>query len=471
MQVRVSLFTRILLWFFLNLVILGIVVFAFFNLHFRLDPDSPLLGDPGTRIENVARAITDDVRDKTREERDAILQRYSSEYGLTFTIHANSSGERLSGPETSLPVEVMHRIRARPPMAGPQSGRPPRPFPVFTLRTSAPTRYWAGVRIPLHEAGQSDPVRATLLASSDSMTGHGLFFNPRPWLLIAAVVFGLSILLWAPFVRRLTKSIRQLTSAAEQIAEEHFDVRVDERRTDELGRLARSINHLAARLDGFVTGQKRFLGDISHELNSPLARMQFALGILEERLPPAQQPSLEDVREEVQLMTRLVAELLAYSRAGMKTSPIRLDPVRLRPLIEQIVAREAAGHPVEIDVDDSLEALAHPDLLARALANVIRNAVRYAGASGPIEITAVPDGDQIRLTLADHGPGVPDDALDRLFDPFFRLEPDRARDTGGAGLGLAIVKTCLDACQGTVSARNRSPHGLEIQFLMRTERS
>lgn len=466
MQVRVPLFTRILLWFFLNLVILGIVVFVFFDLQFRLDPTSPLLGDSGTRIENVARAITDDVREKTREERDAILRRYSEEYGLEFTIYANT-GEHLSGPETPLPVEVMHRIQSRPAMEGRPRERRPRSFPVFILKTSSPTRYWAGVRIPIREEGASAPVRATLLASSDSMTGHGLFFNPWPWLLIAAVIFGLSILLWAPFVRRLTKTIGQLTTAAEQIAEERFDVRVDERRTDELGRLARSINHLAARLDGFVSGQKRFLGDISHELNSPLGRMQFALGILEERVDPAQQRYLEDVREEVQLMTGLVAELLAYSRAGIKTSPIRLAPARLRPLIDQIVGREAAGHPVEIAVGEEVEVLANADLLARAMANVIRNAIRYAGTASPIEITAAPEGEQIRITISDKGPGVPEEALGRLFDPFYRLDPDRARATGGAGLGLAIVKTCIEACQGTVSARNRSPHGLEIRFLMK----
>ena len=470
MTLRLSLFTRILLWFFLNLLVLGAVVFVFFNLHFRLDPESPLLGDSGTRIENVARAIAEELRDRPAQDREAVLARYADAYRLEFGLYLNT-GERLAGLPAPLPPAVLERLQARPPIAGPPGPLPPRPFPVFTLRTSQTTRYWAGVRIPVYESGADQPLRGTLLAVSDSITGHGLFFNPRPWLLIAAVVFGLSILLWLPFVRQLTRTIRQLTAAAEQIAEEHFDVRVDARRTDELGRLARSINHLAGRLDGFVSGQKRFLGDIAHELNSPLARMQFALGILEERTDPAHRASLEDVQEEVRLMSGLVAELLAWSRAGLKTAPVALAPLRLRPLVEQIVAREAAGHPVEIAIDEDAAVLANADLLARALANVIRNAVRYAGDAGPLEITAAPDGDRLRLSLADHGPGVPEDALPRLFDPFFRLEPDRARATGGAGLGLAIVKTCLEACHGAVSARNRPPHGLEIQFLLKTEPS
>jgi two-component system sensor histidine kinase CpxA len=469
MKLRFSLFTRIMLWFFLNLIVISAALVALFNLQFRLEPNSPLLAVSSARIENVARAISDDVRNKSREERDAILLRYSEAYRLDFMIYANT-GEKLAGKESSMPMEVLERIKnPRPQRPGPpgEGLQRPRPFPVFTMKTSNPTRYWAVVRIPVYQAGIPEPVRAALAASSESMTGNGLFFDPKPWLVIAAVVFGLSILLWLPFVRGLTKTIRQMTGAAEKIADERFDVRVDEGRSDELGRLGKAINHLAARLSGFVCGQKRFLGDISHELNSPLARMHFALSILEERVGPEHQRYIEDVHEEVRLMTNLVNELLAYSRAGMKSAEIRLERVLLRPLIEQIVERESANHHINIAVAENLEALANPELLSRALANLIRNAVRYAASAGPISVSANEHSDQIWISVADSGPGVPDEAIGNLFDPFYRLESDRARSTGGAGLGLAIVKTCIEACGGTVTARNRMLSGLEILITLK----
>lgn len=502
---RFSLFTRILLWFFLNLAVLGAVLLVFFNLQFRLRPESPLVGGGGNQLENIARLIVVEMQGKPRPERDAILQRYSDRHRVAFLLYENS-GQRLAGTETDPPAEVLNRLQPPeqlpPPPEGPGDDRPPAPegrspesrppermpddrpvplpgrgpqgrplpqHPIFTLKTSNPTRYWMGVRVPFYDAGRAQSLRATLLAASDSITGHGLFFDPKPWLIAVAIVLALSILLWLPFVRGITRAIKQMTAAAEQIAEEHFDARVDERRTDEIGRLGRAINHLAARLAGFIHGQKRFLGDVSHELNSPLGRLQVALGILEERVEPAQRGYVADAQEEVRLMSHLVSELLAYAKAGIKTAAVKLESLPLRPLVERVIAREATAVEIKVEMDDSLTVLAQPELLARALANVIRNAVRYAGDAGPIVVSAIRVEDQVKISVADEGTGVPAESLDKLFDPFYRPESHRARATGGAGLGLAIVKSCVEACQGTVSARNRQPQGFEIVIALKAE--
>ena len=176
---RLSLFARILSWFFLNLIVLGLVLLAFFNLQFRLAPDSPLFGRAGNRFEAVAHLISAEARDASREERDAILKRYSEEYAVDFLLYANT-GEQLAGREATLPAAVLGRFfmpgpppRPDRPPFGPPAGRPPRPPHLFALKTSNPTRYWAGVRVPLFEQGQRRPVRATLIASSDSMSGAG----------------------------------------------------------------------------------------------------------------------------------------------------------------------------------------------------------------------------------------------------------------------------------------------------------
>ena len=505
MRFRASLFARILFWSFLDLALVGAVLFAFLRLQFLLPPESPLFA--GNRFDFVAAHLADDLRDAPAGQRNAVLATYASRYGDDFLLF-DDDGAQLAGTPTVVPPEVAaylgrpgspgRPLRSRPgvgPTFGPRGARGPggqglgpggqglgpggrglgpggqgfgQGFgqPIFQVRTTGPTRYWLGKRMPLFDPGEPRPSMASLLVVSDSISGHGLFFDVRPWIYVVSAIVLLSILLWLPFVRGLTRTIGQMTTAAEQIASGRFDARVDVRRSDELGRLARSIDQLSARLAGFVGGQRRFLGDISHELNSPLARLDVALGILEERLAEQDRPMVADAQEEVRLMSELVAELLAFAKAGIKGQEVRLSDVALRPLVDAVVAREAAGHDVGVDVDGELSAAAQPQLLARALANLLRNAARYAGDGGPITISARRRDDRVAIAVTDRGPGVPEDALSRLFDPFFRIEADRDRATGGAGLGLAIVKTCVDACGGTVTARNLAPVGFEVEITL-----
>jgi two-component system, OmpR family, sensor histidine kinase CpxA len=527
MRLRPSLFTRILLWSFLNLAVVGSVLFAFFWLQFRLEPDSVLFA--GNRLQYVVARLSADSRSAaTPASKDALLARYSTSYRADFLLFGED-GTRLGGPRTTLPASVIAFINEesasprpgprgsgdrgpRPPATadgdpspGPPGERvappPPRPGerpalgqpggrtppsildsfrpggrargggrdgmgppgePIFRDRTTNPTRYWVGLRVPLFEPGERRPTLAVLVVSSDSMSGRGLFFDVRPWLFVVAAIVALSMLIWLPFVRGLTTSIGQMTSATEEIARGRFDAEVTVRRSDELGRLAVAISQLSGRLSGFVGGQRRFLGDISHELNTPLARLDVALGILEGQVEDADRALVADAQDEVRLMSQLVAELLAFAKAGMKAQEVRLSSVPLRAVCDAVVSREAQGRDVAVAVDPALAVHAQPQLLARALANLVRNALRYAGQAGPIVVSARAAGHDVAITVSDRGPGVPAEALPRLFEPFFRIESDRDRATGGAGLGLAIVKTCVDACQGRVEARNLSP-GFEVE--------
>lgn len=490
---RFSLFSKIMFWFFLNLLLLGAVLLFVFKLNFGFDPRSRFFGDSSNRIETISRLISIEIGGKSRQERDEVLKRYAEAYRVEFFIF-DGAGVQLAGREVVLPPEVASRAAshpfppwlppppalarqpeprrdAAPPRDGEPPGKPPGPgrAPVFSARSDNPSLYWWGTTVFVNDKEQPEQP-AILLTASDSFSGHGIFFDPTPWLALIGVITIVSILFWLPFVRNITGSIAQLTNATERIAEEEFDVRVKDKRTDEIGRLGKAINHLAARLNGFVTGQKRFLGDISHELNSPLARMQYALSILENRVSESDRAYVADVQEEVELMSKLVRELLAYSRAGLKTSEINLERIRLRPLIVRAVEREAEkATDIKIEIDENLEALAQPELLSRALANVIRNAVRYAGNAGAITTSAASDNGHVRITVADNGAGVPEAEIEKLFDPFYRIESDRARKTGGTGLGLAIVKSCVEACQGKVSARNLAPSGFEVTILLKRE--
>ena len=484
MKLRFPLFSKVMLWFFLNLLFLGAILFLIFNFRF----ESPTFFRSSSRIEAVTRQFESEISDKTRAEYDPILQKYSEQYGIEFLLF-DYTGRQLGGAATALPKEVLEEVtkpergrrgeKQTNPTNPNESGEerrgtsPDRSPPSVYITTRNPTLYWFVGRIFTFEDGSREPMRSRLVAASTSFTGGGLFFDPTPFIVLGSVVVVFSLLFWLPFVRNITRAVGQMTVVAGEIAEEKFDVRVADNRTDELGNLGASINHLASRLSGFVHGQKRFLGDISHELNSPLARMQFALSILEDCSDDEKRRLyVEDVKEEVVLMSKLVGELLDYSKAGIKASEVKLETVNLRALAVRLVKREQPQNSgeIEIKIDENLTALASPNLLARALDNVVRNAVRYAGDAGKITIKAEQNREnQIALTVADNGAGVAEAELEKLFDPFYRVETHRSRESGGTGLGLAIVKTCVEACGGKVFARNRKPHGLEVTIILQAK--
>lgn len=297
---------------------------------------------------------------------------------------------------------------------------------------------------------------------SDTLSGGGIFFDPWPWIWLAAGGLALSALVWLPLVGGITRAIRRLNEAARSVARGRFEVRVPDQRSDELGELATSVNAMAAQLGDYVAQQRRITSDVAHELCSPLARMQMALGVLEQRGTPEQETYLQKIDAELQHMARLVEEILAFSKAETLSGNEPRVEIDLSGLIEEVVAREAGGQEICLSVPEGGKITSLRGALDRALGNVLRNAVRYAGASGSIRIEISQQDGQTLIRVTDQGPGVPPDALPRLFEPFYRPEAARGRHSGGSGLGLAIVKRCVEACDGTVTAASRSPRGLEV---------
>ena len=476
MKLRSSLATKILAWLFLNLLLLVVVAIVFFRVQFHLGMDWLINSAAGERVQSVAERIANDLRDQPRADWNALLQEFGETYGVEFSLF-HIDGRHLAGRLVDLPPEVRERMRVPGPSpagrGGPPEGRGgpgdrgrrPPPAPAFQksmIRTVEPTQYWVLVHLRAPDEGGARPIPISLIARSSSVTGGGLFFNVTPWLLVVVATILLCVLFWLPLVLGMTRAVSQLTRATEQIAEGRFDVRVSAHRHDELGSLARSVNRLADRLNGFVTGQKRFLGDISHELCAPIARLQMIIGILEQQAAEQGKQYVGDAAEEVQEIAALVNELLSFSRAGLRSDAVALGPVELRSVVMRVIQREDLQSRVQVEIPDSCQAMAEPELLARATANLIRNAFRYAGAEATIRVVAERTPEGVELTVVDSGPGVSEEDLPRLFDPFYRAEGSRSRDTGGVGLGLAIVKTCVEACQGSVTARNTEPTGLAV---------
>ncbi len=472
MKIRFPLYAKILLWFFANLLLIAAAFFAIFHAQLRFGLDTLIAGGPNARIEAVRDVIASELRGAVRPKWNAVLTRFDNAYHLQFFIFRRD-GTQLAGAQIALPEEIRAKLamppprpplddpRFEPPPEAPRPPPPPDPHFQKILHSSHPTRYWMIEDLRLPDGEHRGPL--ALVIASESLSGGGLFFDPKPLLIAAASALIFSILFWLPLVGGITRSLSLLTEATKQIAAGRFDVSVPENRRDELGALGAAVNRMAARLAGFVSGQKRFLGDTAHELCTPIARMQMALGILETRAAENQLGYVADVQEELQHISSLVNELLSFSKATLNASEIKLQPIALRDLVENAVAREAADDvKIRVDIAENLRVMGEPKLLLRSVANLIRNAIRYAAAAGPIVISATRAGDEISLAIADSGPGIPPNSLAQIFDPFFRIDVSRNRETGGVGLGLAIVKTCVESCGGTVTAHNRETGGLEI---------
>lgn len=325
--------------------------------------------------------------------------------------------------------------------------------------------HWVGVVLPPLSGIDRSAGPMFLVFASSSITGNGLFFDLKPWLWGIFGALALSALLWLPLVRGVTSAVRETVRATSRISKGRFDVRVDESRADELGELGRSVNQMAVQLDGFVRGQKRFMGDVAHELCSPIARMELGLGILESRVEESALSRLEEVRTELRELSVMVNELLSFSKASLAGEDKPLESVALVDVVRRAASREGLdADEISGPIPAGLKVQAHAELLQRAIANVLRNALVHAPESPSIEVEVERQGEGVILTIADHGPGVPEECLARLFEPFYRVDTSRARETGGTGLGLAIVKTGVDACGGTVQARNREGGGLEVRM-------
>ncbi len=474
----------------LNLVLVAIAAMAFVRLQFRVDPESLLAGPVNDRMVAIADLFLIDL-EASGMTVDQLLKLYGERYDAAVFLTNPSGGPMIGSPEVELPPEVTQRARqggARPPRRedgkeGPPPPREPPPPPphgeggqwrpplqqrertFFTVTHTPTTQYWAAVRLPLRrkyaEGEGEDRIPGLLLLRSDTIFNSKLFFDWVPWLGFPFSVLVITALCWLPFIRGITSTIARMDRVTGQLAQGRFDVRAATNRNDELGHLGNQIDSMAARLEHFVRSQKRFLGDIAHELCAPIARIQFALGLLEQRIDAAHQKDVEVLRDEIQEMSGLVNELLSFSKAGLDVTAVALTPVNVADALHRAVTREGLG--VEVRCPGAgLQAAAHEGYLVRAISNLIRNAGRYAGSAGPIEVSARRDGAFVEIVVADCGPGLPEAALEQVFEPFYRLDSSRNRDSGGTGLGLAIVKSCVEVCRGTVCCRNRKPNGLEV---------
>jgi two-component system, OmpR family, sensor histidine kinase CpxA len=470
MKIKSSLPLKISLLAFFNFILLGLVFLLFARVQFHLDAGFFLFAPARDRMLSVSRLLALQLPEEPASQWSESLARYSKIYSAELYLFDNV-GQQLGGPPVRLPGDFRDFLVHRRDRHDTEAARHiPRPVlgspPIFVSHEKNLNDHWVGIPIPIWSSFRKEPVHGTLIWRFSSPWTNPFFFDYRPWLAIILAIILIFVACWLPLVRGLTRTISQMTRATGQIAEGHFEIALSTRRGDELGQLSESINRMAHRLSDFVHGQRRFLSDIAHELCSPIARMQVALGILEQRAEGKSADYVTDVGEELNHMSGLINELLSFSKAQIGAAETQLTRVNVAEVARRVLEREGSEQArIETHIEEDLSVLAQPDYLYRSLANLVRNAVRYAGG-GPIRVSAKNGKDMVSISVADQGPGLPAGELGNVFKPFYRPEFARQRETGGSGLGLAIVKSCVEACGGAVSARNRSPHGLEVEMLL-----
>ncbi|MDR1509963.1 MAG: HAMP domain-containing protein [Synergistaceae bacterium] len=326
---------------------------------------------------------------------------------------------------------------------------PPNPIVASSASRSGRTTVIAALR-PFHVPG-----------------GNPLLRNVTVLMLVAGISIVFSFMLVQNFMTPLSE-LRRITL---KLAGGDLSVRVGfgvTGRGDEIADLGTSFNKMAECVESLISSQKRLLSDISHEIRSPLQRMEVALAILRRESNIENEMYIDRLELEIYRIDNMVEELLTLARPDgvILTRTERLD---LEETIESIIddIEFETGEKKNITVDtQKLSVSGDAALLNRALSNVIHNAIRYAPSDTGIEIKAHRDGERVAITVRDQGQGVPDDELDKIFLPYYRTDKARERSKGGVGLGLAITKRIVENHGGEITAANGPAGGLIVTIIL-----
>lgn len=293
-------------------------------------------------------------------------------------------------------------------------------------------------------------------------------FRPSPWTpapYLICVLIVIAFLSWI-FARSIANPLRDLRTTLSRFGAGDLWIRTSSTRRDEFGEVSRAFDDMAGRIETLMTAERRLLQDVSHELRTPLSRLGFAIELA--RKAPDRDAALDRIRKEVDRLNSLVGQLLQVTRAEGDPASREMLPVPLDELLREVVediAWEAELRHVRIvsRIGEHATIRGDRELLRRAIENVVRNALRYAPENSTVEIGLESLKDSARIRVRDQGPGVAEENLEQIFQPFFREDSSRNAATGGVGLGLAITYRAIHLHHGRVRARNAAP-GLMVEI-------
>ena len=443
-----SLFLKIFLWFWaaMAFIILSMLAVTWLILSPRLQPQ---VGDPFRVFgQEAARAYEREGRAGLTTYLDYLDQNLKNPSYLL-----DETGQELAGravPE-AVKAAALQNTRRRETNVGGRS------YFVMQVQAASGRHY-----IYLH--------------ASPEFLGGQLFGTPGRLALQILVVllsagFGCYLL-----ARYLTAPLVQLRAATRKLATGDLSARVGAalgKRHDETTELGREFDRMAERIESLINSQRRLLGDISHELRSPLTRLNLALGVARRQAGDVAVKAHNRIEREAERLNELIGQLLLLTELESGDQHIKREPIKLAEMLENLVADaefEARNQNRAVRLVKWAESTITGDerLLRSAIENVVRNAIRHTAEGTTVEITLSQQSEAILITVRDHGIGVPDEALPQLFRPFYRVDDARDRYSGGTGLGLSITERAIRLHGGNVHATNAATAGLIVSLHLPT---
>jgi signal transduction histidine kinase len=316
-------------------------------------------------------------------------------------------------------------------------------------------------------ANHPKPVNGRMLlviASADDryrlmirFSGRVNFWTYLPYYLL--ILAAVALVCWVLAIN-IASPLRGLARSVDRFGGGDLSVRVNSKRKDEIGELSRAFDRMAERIGTLLTAERRLLQDISHELRSPLARLSFAAELI--RTAEDRDAAVARLKKEIARLADLVGGLIQVTRAEGDPSASNAEDVRLDELLDEIVEdcqmeAEARGCHIALEAHPRIAMRGDRELLRRAIENVVRNSIRYTPGGGAVDVKLGATKDAARICVRDYGPGVPQDVLPKIFQPFFRVDDSRDTSTGGIGLGLAIAYRAIGIHHGRLWAENVKP--------------
>ncbi len=289
----------------------------------------------------------------------------------------------------------------------------------------------------------------------------------QQWHLVI-IALAVSFLLCIMLARYLVVPIRRLQITSRKLAKGELSARVEatvRQRGDELGEFARDFDHMAEQLETLINNKEILLRNVSHELRSPLTRLQISLALARRKTPEAEAEHGR-IEREIERLDELIGEIIRFSRIQHGLSKVACEQVNLEQLIKELVddgnfEAQAQNKGVDLIKSQPVEIVGVRDWLSSAAENIIRNAIRFTPQGSNVEVTLEQFRRNVIIKVRDKGPGVPEEVLESMFEPFFRVDETRGKENDGFGLGTAIAMGAIANHDGSICARNAHP-GLEV---------
>lgn len=448
-----SLFLKIFLWYWATVIVTGIALILTFIVEPRSVPSRW-----HTTLTDTARYSGIIVVETAERDGLSSASAYLKQIAHETHLHAclfDSAGMTLAGTDCQDFRDMASRVRGS--------------------KTSDFSMRYGLTRIALMLAGQSGRayIYATELPAGPraavGMNRSAIFLQWGVALFVSGLICFLLTRYLATPILRLQQMSRQLTAG-------DLSVRAGPdlaQRGDQIGELVRDFNAMASKIDELISRQRQLISDVSHELRSPLARLNVALDLGRER--KGNDPAFDQMESDISLLDEMIGRLLTIAKLDIAASQVPMTDVDLAEIVSHIVRDaefELRASNGEVHLTSSGECIVHgsAELLRSAIENVVRNAVRYTEPGTSVEIRMQcenqPGNRIVRLSVRDHGPGVPESELRNIFQPFHRVASARDRQSGGVGLGLAIADRVVRIHGGSICAENAAPHGLKIEIVL-----